>query len=98
MRTLFYEYINIIECQQIGGHLHRDRLFLSGKRGCCVLPNRPLQMEFEDQLNALIYHLEEHKSGRHLLQALNEDYFARDNIAPKAGIKKNSFFEAINSR
>lgn len=61
--------------------------------------NRPLQMEFEDQLKALIYfHLEEHTSGRHLLQALKEDDFARENVAPKAGIEKSSFFEAINSR
>lgn len=61
--------------------------------------NRPLQMEFEDQLNALIYfHLEEHTSGRHLLQTLEEDDFARGAVAPKAGIKKSSFFEAINSR
>lgn len=56
-------------------------------------------MTFEDQLNALIYfHLEEHSSGRHLLQVLEEDEFARDNIAPQDGIKKSSFFEAINSR
>ena len=61
--------------------------------------NRPLQMEFEDQLKALIYyHLEEHTSGRHLLQALKEDDFARKNVAPEAGIEKSSFFEAINSR
>jgi hypothetical protein len=61
--------------------------------------NRPLQMTFEDELNALIYfHLEEHSSGRHLLQALDEDDFARDIIAPKDGIQKSSFFESINSR
>ena len=61
--------------------------------------NRPLQMEFEDQLKALIYfHLEEHTSGRHLLQVLEEDAFARETVAPKAGIKKSSFFEAVNSR
>jgi hypothetical protein len=61
--------------------------------------NRPLQMEFEDQLKALIYfHLEEHTSGRHLLQVLEEDDFARETVAPKAGIKKSSFFEAVNSR
>src|SRR4030065_1977087 len=61
--------------------------------------NRPLQMEFEDQLNALIYfHLEKHTSARHLLQVLEEDEFAREAVAPKAGIKKSSFFEAINSR
>ena len=35
--------------------------------------NRNLKMTFEDQLNALIFfHLEEHQSGRHLLQVLNE--------------------------
>lgn len=61
--------------------------------------NRPLQMEFDDQLNALIYfHLEEHTSGRHLLQTLKEDDFARQHVAPEAGIGKSSFFEALNSR
>jgi len=61
--------------------------------------NRPLQMTFEDELNALIYfHLEEHSSGRHLLQTLEEDHFARNLIAPKEGIQKSSFFEAINNR
>ena len=61
--------------------------------------NRPLQMTFEDQLNGLIYfHLQEFKSGRHLLQVLEKDKFAREVIAPKEGIKKSSFFEAINSR
>ncbi len=56
-------------------------------------------MKFEDQLIALIYfHLEEHSSGRHLLQTLKEDDFARKNVAPLAGIEKSSFFEAINSR
>lgn len=61
--------------------------------------NRPLQMNFEQQLKALIlYHLEEHSSGRHLLQALEEDDFASSEIAPPDGIKKSSFFEAINNR
>jgi len=61
--------------------------------------DRPLQMTLEDQLNSLIYfHLEEHSSGRHLLQALDEDDFVRREIAPSAGIQKSSFFEAINSR
>ncbi|MCP4721866.1 MAG: IS4 family transposase [Desulfobacteraceae bacterium] len=61
--------------------------------------NRPLKMSFEDQFKALIfYHLEEHVSGRHLLQVLKEDDFARKNIAPKNGIEKSSFFEAINNR
>ena len=61
--------------------------------------NRPLQMNFEQQLRALVYfHLEEHTSGRHLIQALEEDDFARYHIAPPDGIQKSSFFEAINTR
>ena len=61
--------------------------------------DRPLQMNFEQQLKALVYyHLEEHKSGRHLLQVLQEDEFAKNEIAPPEGIKKSSFFEAMNSR
>jgi Transposase DDE domain. len=61
--------------------------------------DRPLQMTFEEQLDALIYfHLEEHTSGRHLIQNLNEETFAKENIAPAEGISKSSFFEAINSR
>jgi hypothetical protein len=61
--------------------------------------NRPLQMTFEQQFRALIYfHLEEHTSGRHLIQALKEDDFAREHIAPPDGIEKSSFFEAINTR
>ncbi len=32
-----------------------------------AMGDRPLQMNFEQQLKALVYfHLEEHKSGRHL--------------------------------
>lgn len=61
--------------------------------------NRPLQMDFEDQLNALIYfHLEEHTSARHLIQELREDGFARENVAPQDGISRSSFSEAINER
>jgi len=61
--------------------------------------NRPLRMEFMHQLKALIlFHLEEHSSGRHLLQFLQEDDFARRTIAPPEGIKRSAFFEAINNR
>lgn len=61
--------------------------------------DRPLQMTFEDQLNALIYyHLEEFDSGRHLLQALKESDFGREYIAPAQGIEKSAFFEAVNTR
>jgi hypothetical protein len=61
--------------------------------------NRPLQMDFNDQLNALIFfHLEEHTSGSQLIQTLKDDVFAREHIAPKKGIAKSSFFEAMNDR
>lgn len=61
--------------------------------------NRPLKMDFEEHLRALVYyHLEEHSSCQHLLQVLKEDDFARDVIAPKDGISKSSFYEANNSR
>lgn len=73
-----------------------------------ILPNtppleakgdRPLQMAFEHQLKALIfYHLEEYSSASHLVQALEEDDFAKKEIAPPDGIKKSSFSEAINHR
>jgi hypothetical protein len=61
--------------------------------------HRPLQMSFEDHLKILIFfHLEEHTSARHLMQVLQEDEFARNEIAPEAGIKKSSFSEATNTR
>ena len=35
--------------------------------------DRPLQMTFEDQLKALVFfHLEEHKSGTHLVEVLKK--------------------------
>ena len=61
--------------------------------------NRPLQMTFEDHFKALVYfHLEEHHSAQHLLQVLEQDDFARNQIAPEDGIKKSSFSEATNCR
>ncbi len=61
--------------------------------------DRPLQMTFEQQLQALIFfHLEGFSSGSHLVQALEQDDFARQEIAPPDGIKKSSFFDAINHR
>ena len=61
--------------------------------------NRPLQMTFEDHLKALVFfHLEEHHSAQHLLQVLDQDNFARNEIAPENGIKKSSFSEATNER
>ena len=61
--------------------------------------DRPLQLTFENQLNALIYfHLQNHDSARHLIQELNEDKFAKQFIAPDGGISRSSFSEAINTR
>jgi len=61
--------------------------------------DRPLKMTFEDQLNALVYfHLQEHKSARHLVQDLKENSFAKEHIAPDGGIGRSSFSEAINHR
>lgn len=56
-------------------------------------------MEFEHQLDALIFfHLEEHTTGRHLVQTLQEDDFSRANIAPPAGNKKSAFFQTMTDR
>jgi len=61
--------------------------------------DRPLKMTFEDQLNALVYfHLQEHKSARHLIQDLDENEFAKENIAPDGGISRSNFSEIINGR
>lgn len=63
------------------------------------LGDRPLKMNFEDQLKSLVFfHLEEHTSARHFIQVLKEDDFAKDNIAPKDGIGRSSFSEIINHR
>ena len=58
-----------------------------------------MQMSFDEHLRALVFfHLEEHTSAQHLLQVLEEDEFARSQIAPKDGIKKSSFSETTNTR
>ena len=45
--------------------------------------NRPLQMSFNDQLKALIYyHLQEYSSGSELLQALEQNDFAKACVTP----------------
>jgi len=86
-------------------HTSFDKLYLPIDKAKCGMPqltsrgNRPLKMTFDDQLKALIFfHLQEHTSAQHLLQVLEEDDFARNNIAPEEGIKKSSFAEAINNR
>lgn len=61
--------------------------------------DRPLKMNFEEQVKALIYfHLQEHDSARHLLQDMEQNDFARQNIAPNDGISRSSFSEIINGR
>jgi hypothetical protein len=61
--------------------------------------NKKLELDFEQQLNALIlFHLDEHVSGSHLLQILEEDTLARQIVGTPAGIPKSTFFEAINTR
>jgi len=75
---------------------------------CEILPEAPplesrgdklLKLTFDSELKSLVfYHVEEHDSGRHLLQDLAENDFARENIAPPEGVKKSTFFETINSR
>ncbi len=78
----------------IPAHNHFPKISQLKSRG-----DRPLQMTFEEQLNALVYfHLEEFESGRHLLQAFEQNDFAKQYVAPANGIKKSAFFEAINTR
>jgi hypothetical protein len=61
--------------------------------------HRPLQLSFDDQLKALVYfHLQEFSSGRELIQALEQESFAKECVAPPKGVKKSAFFEAINTR
>lgn len=56
-------------------------------------------MNFEEQLKVLIYfHLQEYDSARHLIQDMEENNFARQNIAPVGGISRSSFSEIINGQ
>jgi len=56
-------------------------------------------MTTEDLLNILTYyHLQEFSSGRELIQALQEDEYARHMIAPAGGIKQSTFFDTVNER
>jgi len=58
-----------------------------------------LTFTLEHQLEMLVfYHLQGHESGIEFLQATEEDDFARKHIAPKEGIKKSAFYEAISER
>lgn len=61
--------------------------------------NKPLAMNTEELLNILTYyHLQDFTSGRELIQALQEDEYARQFVAPTDGIKRSTFFDTVNDR
>ena len=61
--------------------------------------NKPLAMNTEELLNILTYyHLQEFSSGTELVQALQEDDYARQFVAPAGGIKHSTFFDTVNDR
>lgn len=60
--------------------------------------NKPLAMNTEELLNILTYyHLQDFSSGRELIQALQEDNYAKQ-FAPESGIKRSTFFDTVNER
>lgn len=61
--------------------------------------NRPLAMNTDELINILTYyHLQEFSSGRELIQALEEDDYAKSMIAPACGVKRSTFFDTVNER
>lgn len=61
--------------------------------------NKPLAMNTEELIDILTYyHLQEFSSGRELVQALQEDEYARRLIAPAGGMKHSTFFDTVNER
>lgn len=62
-------------------------------------PNQPLAMNTEELINILTYYLlQEFTSGTELIQALQEDDYARQLVAPAGGIKHSTFFDTVNDR
>ena len=60
--------------------------------------NKPLAMNTEELLNILTYyHLQDSSSGIELIQALQEDDYAKQ-FAPAGGIKRSTFFDTVNDR
>jgi len=56
-------------------------------------------MNTEELINILTYyHLQEFTSGTELIQALQEDDYARQFVAPAGGIKHSTFFDTVNDR
>ncbi len=61
--------------------------------------NKPLAMNTEELINILTYyHLQDFTSGTELVQALQEDDYARQFVAPAGGIKHSTFFDTVNER
>ena len=61
--------------------------------------NKPLAMNTEELINILTYyHLQEFSSGSELIQALQEDDYARQFVAPAGGLKHSTFFDTVNDR
>lgn len=61
--------------------------------------NKPLAMTLEELLQILTYyHLQEFSSGRELLQALEEDDYAKRLVSSAGGIKRSTFFDTVNER
>lgn len=61
--------------------------------------NKPLAMNTEELLSILTYHhLQDFSSGRELLQALEEDDYAKQFVAPAGGVKRSTFFDTVNDR
>ncbi len=61
--------------------------------------NRKLAMNTEELLSILTYyHLQDFTSGRELLQALEEDEYAKRFVAPAGGVKRSTFFDTVNDR
>ncbi|MFT5699004.1 MAG: hypothetical protein ACI8ZB_001860 [Desulforhopalus sp.] len=61
--------------------------------------NKPLAMNTEELLNILTYyHLQEFSSGTELIQALQEDDYARQFVAPAGELKRSTFFDTVNDR
>ena len=44
------------------------------------------------------YHFQEFSSGKELIQALQDDDYARNLIAPAGGLKRSTFFDRIHDR
>ena len=61
--------------------------------------NRPLDFTFSYQIHSLIYfHIEEYPSARGLLEDLGDATQPPLAGLPQAGVKRSTFFEAINTR